>query len=53
MRRIMAEEPNECRRFLLAEFVQAYLPLNETELQEFEGLLQTDVSRGQVGGIVG
>jgi hypothetical protein len=42
IKRIMAEGENEFRTYLLAEFVQAYLPLNESEQKEFNQLLQTD-----------
>jgi hypothetical protein len=45
--RRLAEAPlNEQQRFLLGECVQAYLPLDEQQLQQFENLLQSESYAG-------
>jgi hypothetical protein len=42
LRRLVSCSENEYRRFLLCECVQAYLPLEGPQLQEFEHLLLTE-----------
>jgi hypothetical protein len=45
--RRLAEAPlSEQQRFLLGECVQAYLPLDEQQLQQFENLLQSESYAG-------
>jgi hypothetical protein len=46
LRRIQAAPLSDQQRFLLGECVEAYLPLNEPQLQEFERLATTEPYRG-------
>src|SRR5208283_991526 len=46
LRRIQSAPLTDQQRFLLGECVQAYLPLDEAQVREFERLLATDESQG-------
>ena len=46
LRRIQSAPLNDQQRFLLGECVQAYLPLDDQQQQEFEKLIATDTYRG-------
>src|SRR5260370_31964649 len=46
LRRVQAARLSDQKRFLLGECVQAYLPLDEAQQQEFERLVTTEPYKG-------